>query len=139
MIKMTDFLSEDLFTSNLKMKPHEKLIVKAVVEFMRKKYGFASKVIVKKKDNIKLFGDVILNDTTLNKDKFYLHFNPNQSYTLIIKTLLHELTHVKQISRGELKPAPDYKSLMWKGKHAIDVPAYNAMGQKNISAYKKLP
>jgi hypothetical protein len=109
---LINLLSEEMFRTNLKMKPHEKLLVNAIVEFMRKKFGITSKIIIKKKENDRLYGDVVLNDNSLNKNKFYLHFNPNQSYTLIIKSLLHELTHIKQISKGELKPTTDFKNLL---------------------------
>ena len=66
MIKLKDLLGEGLFTSNLKMKSHEKLLVSGVIEFMRKKFGFKSKIIVKKKENSALLGDISLNDNSLN-------------------------------------------------------------------------
>lgn len=139
MIKLKDLLGEGLFTSNLKMKSHEKLLVSGVIEFMRKKFGFKSKIIVKKKENSALLGDISLNDNSLNKDKFYLHFNPNMSYKMIIQSLIHELTHVKQVSKKELKPTNDYKHLLWKGKEIISVKDYKTMGKKDVSGYKKLP
>ena len=105
-------MTEDLFSISLKMKPYEKKIVGAVIGFMKSKFKFDAKIIVKKKDKDGLIGDVVLNDNTLNKNKFYLHFNPRQSTELMIKALIHELTHVKQISRKELLPSSDYKELV---------------------------
>ena len=40
MIKLKDILSEDLFGTSLKMKPHETLMVKSVVSFMMDKFNF---------------------------------------------------------------------------------------------------
>ena len=139
MIKLKDILNEDLFTSSLKMKPYEKLIVSAVIEFMRKTFGFNSKIIVKKKEKHGLLGDITLNDNSLNKDKFYLHFNSNATFPTIIKSLLHELTHVKQVAKGELKPSSDYKSLLWKNNPIISVKDYNKMGKTDFQGYKKMP
>ena len=131
-------LYEDLFQTSLKMKYHEKLIVNAVILFMKSKLGFEAKITVKKKDSKTLIGDVILNDNSLNKNKFTLHFTPNQSYPEIIKSLIHELTHSKQISKKELKPSDDYKSLIWKNDYTLSVKDYKKTG-KNFGDYKKLP
>jgi len=109
MIKLADLITEDIFNTSLKMKPHDKLIVGAVIEFMKKKYGFNSKIIVKNKSNNSLYGDISLNNNSINKDKFYLHFNPNQSLAMQIQSFINELTHVKQVSRKELQPSDDYK------------------------------
>ena len=131
-------IDEDLFSSSLKMKPHETLIVNSVIEFMKSKYGFDAKIIVKKKESKGMIGDVVLNDNSLNNNKFYLHFNPSQSITMMIKSLIHELTHVKQISRKELKPSDDYKMILWKNKPIISVSDYKKT-MKNFGEYKKLP
>lgn len=135
MIKLQTLLNEDIFGSSLKLKTYEKLIVGAVINFMKKKFGFNSKIIVKKKDKIDLLGDISLNDNSLNKDKFYLHFNPNQSYAMMIQSLIHELTHVKQVAKGELKPTSDYKNIMWKGKVIISVKDYK---KQDFAKYKNI-
>ena len=109
---MKRIIDEDLFSGNLKMKPYEKLIANAVIDFMKSKLGFTAKIIVKKKERNDRIGDVVFNDNSLNNNKFYLHFNPNQSIALIIKALIHELTHVKQISRKELNWSDDYKTIV---------------------------
>ena len=133
-----DTLTEGLFSTSLKMKPYEKLIVNSIIEFMKSKYGFDAKIIVKKKEAKGMIGDVVLNDNSLNNNKFYLHFNPSQSITMMIKSLIHELTHVKQISRKELKPSDDYKMILWKNKPIISVSDYKKT-MKNFGEYKKLP
>jgi len=135
---LSDIIKEDLFSSNLKMKPHEKLIVNSVIEFMKSKLKFDAKIIVKKKENRGLVGDVVLNDNSLNKNKFYLHVSSTQSITNMIQTLIHELTHVKQISRKELKPSDDYKMILWKNKPFISVKEYKKLMRK-INEYNKLP
>lgn len=133
------FAFEGLFTSDNALKPYEKLLIGSIIEFMRGKYGINSKIIVKKKESRGTYGDIVLNDNTLNKDKFYLHFNPNASYSFIIHSIIHELIHVKQISKGELRPSPDYKELLWKGKSVISVSDYKKFQRKNFNEYKKLP
>ena len=136
--KMLDSIDEGLFKSDNSMKPHDKLIAGAVIEYMKSKFGFNSKITVRKKTNNSLLGDVVLNDNSLNKNKFTLHYNPNQSLAMQIQSLIHELTHVVQISKKHLKPSDDYKSILWKGKDVLKVSEYkNTM--KNISEYMKLP
>ena len=129
---------EDLFQTSLKMKDYERLLVNAVISFMKSKFGFDAKITVKKKDSKTLIGDVILNDNSLNKNKFTLHFTPNQSYKEIIKSLIHELIHTKQISKKELRPSDDYKSLIWKNDYTLSVKDYKKKA-KNFSDYKTLP
>jgi hypothetical protein len=138
MIRIVNIL-EDLFGSSLKLKPYEKLIVNSVVSFMRDKFGINPKIIVKKKEKKGLIGDISLSDTSVKGGKFYLHFNPNQSYKMIIKSLIHELTHVKQVSKGELLPNKDYTSILWKGKEYITVKDYNKLMKKSPTDYTKLP
>jgi len=136
--KMLNRVEEGLFQSNTKMKPHDKIITGAVIEFMKSKLGFNGKITVRKKDNDSLIGDVTLNDNSLNKGKFTLHYNPNQSLTLQIQSMIHELTHVSQISKKQLTPSKDYKEILWKGKPALKVSDYKKL-QKNFNEYKKLP
>lgn len=139
MIKnFNNFLNEDLFIIDNTIKKYEKIIIDSVINFMKFKYNFDTNIIVKKKQNAKLIGDVILNDNSVNNNKFILHFNPNQSYNQIIKSLIHELTHIKQIFKKELKPSNDYKSLIWKNNFIIKTVDYNKI-MKDIYRYKELP
>lgn len=143
MIKLNDILNEDLFGTSLKMKPHETLMVKAVVAFMMDKYGFNAKIIVKKKVSGALIGDISLNSNSIDGNKFSLHFNPNQSYERIIQTMIHELTHIKQVVKKELLPNIYYDAILWKGKEYINVKEYNkifkAAGRGDVTGYMKLP
>ena len=139
MIKLKSILSEDLFGTSLKLKPYEALMVKSVVAFMMDKYNFKAKIIVKKKEKVGLIGDISLSSTSVDGNKFYLHFNPNQSYTRIIQTMIHELTHVKQVSKKELLPNKDYNAILWKGKEYITAKDYNKLMKSNPSEYMKLP
>jgi hypothetical protein len=138
MIKIVNIV-EDLFGSDLKLKPYEKLIVNSVVSFMKDKFGINPKIIVKKKEKAGLIGDISLSDTSVKGGKFYLHYNPNQSHQRIIQSLIHELTHVKQVSKGELLPNNDYTSIFWKGKEYITAKDYNKLMKKNPTEYMKLP
>jgi hypothetical protein len=139
MIKLKTILKEDLFGTSLKMKPHESLIVKSVVAFMVDIYKFNANIIVKKKDKVGLIGDISLSSTSVDRNKFYLHFNPNQSYQRIIQSMIHELTHVKQVSKKELLPNKDYTSILWKGKEYITTNDYNKLMKKSPTEYMKLP
>ena len=139
MIKLKSILNEDLFGTSMKLKPHESLMVKSVVAFMMEKYGFKAKIIVKKKERVGLIGDISLSSTSVHRNKFYLNFNPNQSYQRIIQTMLHELTHVKQVSKGELLPNKDYTAILWKGKEYINAKDYGKLMKSNPAEYMKLP
>ena len=141
MISLKYILSEDLFGTSLKLKPYEALMVKSVVSFMMDKYGFNAKIIVKKKDTTKMgmIGDISLNSNSVDGNKFYLHFNPNQSYQRIIQIMIHELTHVKQVSKKELLPNKDYTAILWKGKEYITAKDYGKLMKSNHSEYNKLP
>lgn len=139
MILLKDILNEDLFGTSLKLKPYEKLLVNAVVSFMIDKYGFNVKLIIKKREKQGLIGDISLSDNSVNNNKFYLNFNPNQSYILMIQSLIHELIHVKQVSKKELLPNKDYTAIMWKGKEYITVKEYNKLMKGNLAGYVKLP
>ena len=133
MIRLTTLLTES------SLKPYEKLIIDSVVSFMTDKFSINAKITIKRKNNNKFIGDVSLNDNSVKLNKFTLHWNPNQSYSSIIQSLIHELTHVKQISKKELQPAKDYKSLYWKGKKFISVRDYNKLMKKDARGYMKLP
>lgn len=139
MIKLKQLLNEDLFGTSLKLKSYEILIVKAVVSFIMDKYKFKAKIIVKKKDKVGMIGDISLNSNSVDNNKFYLHFNPNQSYKRIIQSLIHELTHVKQVSKRELLPNKDYTAILWKGKEYITAKDYGKLMKSDIPAYRKLP
>lgn len=139
MIKILDILNESLFTSSLKLKPHETLIVKSAVSFMKDKFNMNPKIIVRKKEKVGMIGDISLSDSSVKGKKFYLHFNPNQSYVRIIQSLIHELIHVKQVYKNELLPNKDYTAILWKGTDYISAKEYNTLMKKNPSEYMKLP
>lgn len=139
MIKLKSILNEDLFGTSLKLKSYETLMVKSVVLFMMDKFNFKAKIIIKKKESVGMIGDISLSSTSVDGNKFYLHFNPNQSYQRIIQTMIHELTHVKQVSKKELLPNKDYTTIMWKGKEYITAKDYNKLMKSNIGEYMKLP
>jgi hypothetical protein len=139
MIKLVNILNEDLFGTSLKLKPYETLMVKSVVAFMIDKFKFKAKIIVKKKDTAGMIGDISLSSTSVDGNKFYLHFNPNQSYKRIIQSMIHELTHVKQVSKNELLPNKDYTAILWKGKEYITAKEYSKLMKTDVASYVKLP
>jgi hypothetical protein len=139
MIRLKKIMNEDLFGTSLKLKPYEKLIVNSVVLFMTDKFKFKAKIIIKKKEKVGMIGDISLSSTSVDGNKFYLHYNPNQSYQRIIQSLIHELTHVKQVSKKELLPNKDYTAILWNGKEYITVRDYNKLMKSNPHEYNKLP
>ena len=112
---------DDLFGTSLKMKPHEKLITSAIISFMVEYHNFRAQITVRKKNSKDMIGDISLTETSVEKHKFFVHVNPNQSYEQIIKSLIHELTHVKQVVKGELLPNKDYTAIKWMGDDYITV------------------
>lgn len=128
----------DIFRTDSRIKKYEKLLINAVVNFLKDEWEFDAKITVKKKQNENLIGDISLNNNSVNNNKFTVHFNPNQSYIEIIKSLIHELTHVMQVSKGHLKPSDNWKSIIWKGDYVLDVKDYKKM-MRNFNEYKQLP
>lgn len=137
-LKSKQKITEDIFSVDNSIKKHEKYIIEAVINFLKDEWDFNAKITVKKKQSNTLFGDVVLNTNSVVNNKFTLHFNPNQSYLEMIRSLIHELTHVKQISSGQLKPGANWKSLIWKNDYEISVSDYKKC-MKDFNKYKKLP
>jgi hypothetical protein len=131
-------INENILVKDNKIKTYEKLLINSVISFMKIKLNFDAKIIVKKKQSTNLLGDIQINDNSVNNNKFTLFFNSNQSYIQIIKSLIHELTHIKQVSKGELKPSGDYKFIIWKDNFTMNVKEYYKLG-KDIEKYKNLP
>ena len=131
-------LNEDIFKTDNSVKKYEKLIVDAIINFLKEEWSFDANIVVKKKQNNSLLGDITLNSNSINHKKFTVHFNPNQSYLEIIKSLMHELTHVKQVAKGELRPREDWKAILWKDNFELNVRDYNKI-TKDFSQYKELP
>jgi hypothetical protein len=130
-------------SSTPKLKPHELLLSEAITAFMKKYHHFTAQVTVQKNPSRKnLIGDITLTETSVKKHRFRVNYNPDQSYTHIIKSLLHELTHVKQVVKGELLPNAEYTALLWQGKEFISIQEYNKI-LKNIKnqhlVYRNLP
>ena len=130
-------LNEDIFRVDNTIKKYEKHIIDAIINFLKEEWNFNANIIVKKKQNNSLIGDISLNHNSVVNNKFTLHFNPNQSYLEMIKSLIHELTHVKQVSKGELKPSLDWKSIIWNDDFEISVKEYNKI--KDFNKYRELP
>lgn len=85
-----------------------------------------------------MIGDIAINHNSVYNNRFTLHFNPNASYIQIVKSLIHELTHVKQVSKGELKPNSEWDGLVWKTDYELSVKEYNKL-MKNPVKYAELP
>jgi len=146
MIRLKDLLTEGWFEPDLALKPHEKLLVGSVTEFMRNKFGISAKIIVKKVSGMAgakpshIIGDVPLSTNSVNNNKFYVHFSALLSYRYQIEVLFHELTHVKQISKKELGPDADWKNVQWKGKDYISAKDYNkVLRSKDFKTYVSFP
>ncbi len=129
----------EIYEQSNKISKPEKLLNDAIIGYMKDKFKFnPNKITVKKKLSDSTFGDVVLSDSSLNKGNFTIHFNPDSGYRYRIGALIHELTHVKQISKGELRPSEDWKKVLWKNNYEVSVKDYKKAG-KNIEQYKSLP
>jgi hypothetical protein len=87
------------------------------------------------------FGDIDLFDTISNirQKKFDLRLDKNTNTDILLGALAHELTHIKQVYKGELDISSDNQFLMWQGRNAISVTEYNnIISSKNINRYVKL-
>lgn len=138
MIKTYKQFVNELFETDLRVKPHEKLLIDAVINFFKNQWNFKAKVIVKKKDNDNQIGDISLSDAAVNRHKFTLHFNPNQSTLYLIKTLIHELTHINQVVKGELRPNDTWDKILWKDDFSITLKEFRKT-TKNFKEYSNLP
>lgn len=136
--KFEEYLSESLLQSDNKIKEYEKFIIDAVISFFKDKFNFDADIIVRKKSNDKFFGDVSLDNNSIKKHKFTLHFNPNQSYKRIIKSLFHEMTHVKQIVKGDLSATENYDAILWKSNKPLLLKDYKKF-LRDYKKYIKLP
>lgn len=135
---LNECLNEDIFKVDNSIKKYEKLIINAIILFLKEEWNFEADITVKKKRSNKFIGDIALNDNSIKKNKFNLTFDPNQTYLGIIKSLIHELTHVKQVSNGELKPREDYKAILWKDNYEISAKDYNKL-TNDYAKYNNLP
>lgn len=136
--RYTEYINEELFRTDNTIKKYEKLLIDAVINFFKEEWDFDAKIIVKKKQSTKMIGDISLSHSSVNNNKFTLHFNPNQSYLEMIRSLIHELTHVKQVSKKELRPSDDWKSILWKNDYKLSVKDYKK-SMKDINLYKEVP
>lgn len=133
-----DIIKEGLFQQDNSIKPYEKILIDSVIKFMKRKLGFESNIVVRKKLDQKFFGDIILSHNNVNNNKFTVHFNPNVGVDYMVSSLIHELTHVKQAAKGELKLSQDAKSLVWKDDMVLSGREYNKL-MKDWDTYSALP
>lgn len=131
-------INENILVKDNKIKTYEKLLINSIISFMKTKLDFDANITVRKKYSTNLLGDIQINNNSVNNNTFTLYFNPNQGYNQVIKSLIHELTHIKQVSKGELKPSDDYKTIIWKDEFTISVKEYYKLG-KNVEEYKNVP
>lgn len=132
------FLSESNTNLKLNLKPFEKMLVIAIVDFMKRKMDMNPQISVKRGKGGDNYGDVSLNKDSIHNGKFTLTFNPNLGYTMLIRALIHELTHIKQISKGELKSNGTYDTIIWKGGTPVSAKDYKKAA-KDFNIYSKLP
>lgn len=123
---------------NTDLKEYGLTLVNSAIDFMKEKYNLDVKITLKKIEHKKFFGDISLNKNAIENNSFVLNFNPNTGYRYMLSALFHELTHIKQVYTGELKPSEDYRYIIWKNDFKLPVKEYNQI-VKNYNEYKKLP
>ena len=136
-VKKYSKINEGLFENDNKIKKYEKILIDSVINFMKSELIFDAKIKVKKKNSKILIGDISLSEESIENNKFILHYNNNQTFKLQIESLIHELTHIKQVVKGELSISSDLKNLIWKGEK-YPVKDYKKL-MKNYNEYIKIP
>ena len=130
---LDEFLNESKLAS--KIKP----ILNSVVKFMKRELNTTpKKLTLKKKKSKDQIGDVSLDKNSLENDTFTVYYNPDLGIRMQIKAIIHEMTHVKQIHKGELRPSDDFKSILWKDNYELSILDYKK-SQKDFKTYSNLP
>ena len=62
-----------------------------------------------------VFGNCIWEDENVRPKEFTIELDPDQDMRKILETLAHELVHVKQFARGEMKDLMSVKKVSWNG------------------------
>lgn len=114
------------------------LIVYAVVDFLKDKWGIKADIILNKKKSKTDIGEIQLSKDAVNKGVFNLSYDPNVSYRFLLRVLIHEMTHIKQVSKGEFGLSDNGKTIVWKDVFEISVSDYKKK-QKNRKEYTNLP
>ena len=119
-----------------KISTWQKLYRQSIVDFFFRKYKLKATIKYKPIKSKKFFGDVVLNNDSINKHIFTLRYNPDSGFEYMLMSILHELTHVKQTIKKHLSVDDKGTIILWKGKKVILVNDY-----KNIKydEYKQLP
>lgn len=130
-----DLLFEGRIGKNI--KPYEVSIINSVIEYMKSKFQFDADISINKISSDILIGDITLNSDAVNHNKFTLSYDSNQGINMMISSIIHELTHIKQVSKGELNPSEDYNSILWGNDYSLPVTDYNNI--TNRDEHKKLP
>lgn len=130
-------IREGVFKEIGVIKDFERMIIEAVVKFIKNKFNFEANIVVKQQPNKSLIGDISLNSEAIKDHRFTLTVDTDQIYILVIQSLIHELIHIKQVVKGELKPSDDYKFIMWNGEKFISAKEYSKI--KDYNKHKQLP
>ena len=77
----------------------------------------ATTLFVKIENCGKLLGSAYWIDDNTNPREFQVDMNIKQSRKSFLMTLAHELVHVKQYAKGELKTLFNKREMRWKGEY----------------------
>jgi predicted GNAT family N-acyltransferase len=123
-----------------KVEPAEKILFDSLIKFMQKSLGFSAKIIIKRsRPSSKSGASAWILIGPKPPKTFIIQYNPNKSYSNILQQIIHELTHVKQVVKNELKSTDDVKSVIWDGKVFISAKDLINMMKKDFNQYKNLP
>lgn len=133
---VSDYLNENNIKFSSKIKDYYRLIIIAVVKFLKEEFLIDKDIviIIKESKNNNKYGEVNLT----NGKVFKLELNLNQSFTLIIKSIIHELTHIKQISKKELRISVDGLNILYGTDFTLPITKYEEIS-KDLSKYRYLP
>lgn len=133
---VSDYLNENNIKFSSKIKDYYRLIIIAVVKFLKEEFLIDKDIviIIKESKNNNKYGEVNLT----NGKVFKLELNLNQSFSLIIKSIIHELTHIKQISKKELRISVDGLNILYGTDFTLPIIKYKEIS-KDLSKYRYLP
>jgi hypothetical protein len=126
-----------LFENKLlgKLKPHEKLLFNAYIDFLQEYYktNINLEISFRKPNTRKLFGWIDLIGLQNKKYKIIVEYKPYG----MLGTVGHEFTHIHQFLRGDLGYSKDEKYILWNKKEFITVKEYSKIN--DFATYKKIP
>jgi len=118
-----------------KLKPYEKLLFNAYIDFLQDYYktNINVEISFRKPNTKKFFGWIDLIGLQNKKYKIIVE----HTLTGVLGKIGHEFTHINQFLKGDLNYSEDEKFIIWKKKEFMTVKEYAKINDFNT--YSKIP